>query len=61
MVYGDDPDERVKTIPTEKSSQYRFCINDERVMQLAKWVMQIEELLQQSERQMVPDGCGMGG
>jgi pyruvate,water dikinase len=43
MVYGDDPDERVKTIPTEKSSQYRFCLTDERVMELAKWVMQIED------------------
>lgn len=43
MVYGDDPDERVKIIPTEKSSQYRFCISDERVMELAKWVVQIEE------------------
>ena len=43
MVYGDDPDERVKVISTDKSTQYRFCLNDERVMQLAQWVMQIEE------------------
>jgi pyruvate, water dikinase len=43
MVYGDDPDERVKIIPTEKSSQYRFCLNDERVMELARWVIQIED------------------
>jgi pyruvate,water dikinase len=43
MVYGDDPDERVKIISTEKSSQYRFCLSDERVLELAKWVVLIEE------------------
>jgi pyruvate, water dikinase len=42
MVYGDDPDERVKVIPTEKTAQYRFCMNDEQVLQLARWVTQIE-------------------
>jgi pyruvate,water dikinase len=43
MVYGDDPDERVKIIPTEKPSQHRFCMNDEQVLQLAEWVVQIEQ------------------
>lgn len=43
MVYGDDPDERVRIIPTEKQSQGQFCITDERALQLAKWVAQIEE------------------
>ncbi len=28
MVYGDDPDERIKIIPAEKSQQKRFCIDD---------------------------------
>ncbi len=43
MVYGDKSDERVKTIPTEKGFQQRFCINDEQVIQLAQWVVTIEE------------------
>ena len=43
MVYGDDPDERVKIIPIDKSSQNKFCLNDEKILQLAKWVMIIEK------------------
>ncbi len=42
MVYGDDPDERVKIIPVEKSVQNKFCLDDQQIMQLAKWVMIIE-------------------
>lgn len=43
MVYGDKSDERVKIIPTEKGFQQRFCIQDEMVMQLAEWVINIED------------------
>ncbi len=43
MVYGDDPDERVKIIPTEKQFQHRYCLTDERILQLSKWIVQIEE------------------
>jgi pyruvate, water dikinase len=43
MVYGDDPDERVKIIPVEKSVQHKFCLDDEKIMELAKWVMIIEK------------------
>jgi len=43
MVYGDDPDERVKTIPVEKQLQDRYCLNDDQVLQLADWVMKIED------------------
>jgi pyruvate, water dikinase len=42
MVYGDDPDERVKIIPVEKSIQNKFCMDDEKILQLAKWVAIIE-------------------
>ena len=42
MVYGDDPDERVKIIPVEKSVQNKFCLHDQQIMQLAKWVTIIE-------------------
>ena len=43
MVYGDDPDERVKIIPVEKTVQYKFCLDDEKIMQLARWVATIEK------------------
>lgn len=43
MVYGDDPDERVKIIPTEKSLVNRFCLKDETILKLASWVIQIEK------------------
>ncbi|MEJ7625759.1 MAG: phosphoenolpyruvate synthase [Ferruginibacter sp.] len=43
MVYGDDSDERVKIIPTEKQFQHRYCLSNDRILQLAKWIVQIEE------------------
>jgi pyruvate, water dikinase len=43
MVYGDDPDERVKTIPVDKSLQQKFSLDDEKILQLAKWVTIIEK------------------
>ncbi|HJU46471.1 MAG TPA: phosphoenolpyruvate synthase [Chitinophagaceae bacterium] len=43
MVYGDDPDERVRIIPVEKSVQNRFCLEDEAILKLAKWVAIIED------------------
>ena len=42
MVYGDDPDERVKIIRVDKSSQEQFCLDDEKILQLSRWVMHIE-------------------
>lgn len=54
MVYGDDPDERVKVIPTEKSAQYRFCLDDEQVVQLAKWVSQIETYYSNRKKRWCP-------
>lgn len=42
MVYGDDPDERVKVIPTDKVAQYKFCLDDAVILQLAEWVALIE-------------------
>ena len=42
MVYGDDPDERVKIIPTDKKAREQFCLPDSTIMQLANWVCLIE-------------------
>lgn len=43
MVYGDDADERVKIIPTEKGFQNRFCLKDATALKLAEWVVKIED------------------
>src|SRR5215204_3339069 len=42
MVYGDDPDERVKIIRVDKSSQEQFCLDGEKILQLSRWVLHIE-------------------
>jgi len=42
MVYGDDPDERVRVIPADKTAQARFCLSNDQILTLAKWVMLIE-------------------
>lgn len=43
MIYGTNPGEMVKTVPVEKEIQKKFCINDEQVLQIAKWVSIIEK------------------
>lgn len=42
MIYGDDPDERVRIIPVEKDMQDRFCLSEKQILQLALWVAEIE-------------------
>lgn len=42
MIYGDDPDVRVKEIPTDKAAQGKFCLNDGQILELAEWVTSIE-------------------
>ncbi len=54
MVYGDDPDERVRIIPVEKQAQNNFCISDERALQLARWVAQIEEYYSKLKNKWCP-------
>src|SRR5215213_5240586 len=34
MVYGDDPDERTKIIPAEKTQQKKFCLDDHHILKL---------------------------
>ncbi|HEV9037570.1 MAG TPA: phosphoenolpyruvate synthase [Puia sp.] len=43
MVYGDDSDERTRVIPAEENQKHRFCLTDAQVLQLADWVMSIED------------------
>lgn len=43
MVYGDDPDERVKIIPVDEAAQAKFCLEEAAILKLARWVVLIEE------------------
>jgi len=43
MVYSTVDDERVKIIDTNEEEEFSFCISDEQVLKLAKWVILIEE------------------
>ncbi|MBO9683383.1 MAG: phosphoenolpyruvate synthase, partial [Flavisolibacter sp.] len=54
MVYGDDPDERVKIIRVDKASQERFCLDDEQLLQLSRWVMHIENYYSILKNQWCP-------
>lgn len=54
MIYGDNPDERVTIIPTDKLMQNKFCINDERIIQLARWVVEIENYYTQKHGRWCP-------
>jgi pyruvate,water dikinase len=54
MVYGDNPDERVIVIPTEKSVQSRFCLEDDKILQLAKWVVAIEKYYSEKKQLWCP-------
>src|SRR3984957_13209825 len=54
MVYGDDPDERVKIIAIDKQAQQSFCITDERALQLAQWVASIEKYYSKLKNKWCP-------
>lgn len=43
MIYGKGGDERVKIIPTENYFRTRFCLKDDTIIILAKWVAIIED------------------
>lgn len=54
MVYGDDPDERVKIIPTERNYRDRFCLADDTILKLATWVSKIEEYYSALKKKWCP-------
>ena len=43
IVYSNDPKEKTKIVEVDKYNQNRFCINDVKILQLSKWVMDIEK------------------
>lgn len=54
MVYSDAGDERVKIIPTEKGFQNRFCLKDTTALELARWVVKIEEYYTRIKEKWTP-------
>ncbi|MCB0310011.1 MAG: phosphoenolpyruvate synthase [Bdellovibrionales bacterium] len=54
MTYGMDPDQRVKVIPTERAQRNRFCLTDDQVLQLAKWVVEIEQHYSEKNNRWCP-------
>jgi pyruvate,water dikinase len=54
MVYGDDTDQRVKIIPAEESQRQRFCLDDRQALQLADWVITIEEYYSKLKNKWCP-------
>ena len=43
MVYSEENHDRVNTIPTSTHEQSQYCINDDQVLQLARWAVEIEK------------------
>jgi len=43
MIYGDEPGERVTIVSTSPYEKNHFCLEDAVVLQLSKWVMEIEK------------------
>jgi pyruvate,water dikinase len=54
MVYGDDPDERVKIIPADKQQQQRFCLEEATILKLASWVCLIEDYYSRVKQHWCP-------
>lgn len=42
LAYGHKPNELTKKLSLEESQRSKFCLNDEQVLQLARWVVEIE-------------------
>ncbi len=54
MVYGDNTDQRVKIIPAEEAQRQRFCLDDRQALQLADWVISIEDYYSKLKNKWCP-------
>jgi pyruvate,water dikinase len=54
LVYGDHGDERTRTIPTDDSQRQKFCLEEAQILQLADWVMTIEDYYSTLKGKWVP-------
>jgi pyruvate,water dikinase len=54
MIYGDDPGQLTKIVNLQKDLQDKFCLQDEQVLELARWVSTIEKYYSTLKRQWCP-------
>jgi pyruvate,water dikinase len=54
MIYSDNPNKRVQTILVEDYKKSKFCIDDIKALQLAKWVVQIENYYSKLNNKWTP-------
>ena len=54
MVYGDDPGQLTRIIHVQKDQQQKFCINDDQVLALSKWVCAIEKYYSEKKGHWCP-------
>ena len=54
LVYGNHGDERTRTIPTDDIQRQKFCLEDQQILQLADWVMIIEDYYSTLKEKWVP-------
>jgi pyruvate,water dikinase len=54
MIYGDDPGQLTKTVHVQKDQQQKFCITDEQVLQLSRWVCAIEKYYSEKKGHWCP-------
>ena len=54
MIYSDNPNKRVQTILVEDYKKSQFCIDDIKALQLARWVVQIENYYSKLNNKWTP-------
>jgi len=54
MIYGEDPGQLTKAVNVQKETQERFCLSDEQVLKLARWVTAIEKYYSDKKKQWCP-------
>jgi pyruvate,water dikinase len=42
MIYGDDPGQLTKVVNVQREHQKKFCLEDDQILELSKWVCSIE-------------------
>jgi pyruvate,water dikinase len=43
MIYGDDPGQLTKVVNVQREQQKKFCLSDDQVLELSRWVCSIEK------------------
>ncbi len=54
MVYGDSEKEPVKTVAVPLADRERFCLTDEEVLTLARWIVEIERYYSRKHGKWTP-------